>query len=80
MPADNSAAGLAVSNNIQGKYVSDVNVAGGVVTVRFGNDANTQIFGETITLTPDTSTPGSLPWICASGGVIQDRHLPAACR
>jgi type IV pilus assembly protein PilA len=80
MPADNSAAGLAVSNNIQGKYVSDVNVAGGVVTVRFGNEANTQISGQTITLTPDTTTAGSIPWTCASGGVIQDRHLPAACR
>ena len=80
MPADNTAAGLAASNEIQGNYVSDVNVAGGVVTVRFGNDANALIIGETITLTPDTTTPGSVPWICASGGVISDRHLPAACR
>jgi len=74
------AAGLAASNDIQGKYVSDINVAGGVITVRFGNDANIQISGQAITLTPDTAIPGSIPWICASGGVIQDKHLPAACR
>jgi len=80
MPPDNTAAGLAASNNIQGKYVSDVDVTGGVITIQFGNDANPQISGQTITLTPDTAIPGSIPWICASGGAIQDRHLPAACR
>jgi type IV pilus assembly protein PilA len=80
MPPDNTAAGLAASGSIQGKYVSDVDVTGGVITIQFGNDANTQISGQTITLTPDTATAGSVPWICASGGAIQDRHLPAACR
>lgn len=80
MPVDNTVAGLAASNEIQGKYVDDINVAQGVISVRFGNDANPQISGETITLTANTSTPGSVPWICASGGVIQNKHLPAACR
>lgn len=79
-PTDNTEAGLAAATDIQGKYVSSVTVADEVITVEFGIDVNAQIFGETITLTADTTTPGSVNWVCASGGVIQDKHLPAACR
>lgn len=79
-PADNTEAGLATSAEIQGKFVSSIAVANNVITVLFGNDANEVIDGETITLTADTSVPGSVTWVCASGGVIQDKHLPSSCR
>jgi type IV pilus assembly protein PilA len=79
-PADNTEAGVEAAANIQGKYVSSVTVADDVITVQYGNDANAQILGETITFTADTTTAGSVKWVCASGGVIQDKHLPAACR
>ena len=79
-PTNNAEAGLEAAANIQGKFVSSVTVADDVITVQYGNDVNAQILGETITLTADTTTAGSVKWVCASGGVIQDKHLPAACR
>ncbi len=79
-PTNNAEAGVEVAANIQGKYVGSVTVVNDVITVQYDNDANAQILGETITLTANTSTAGSVRWDCASGGVIQDKHLPAACR
>lgn len=79
-PTNNTQAGVEAAANIQGKYVSSVSVVDDVITIQYGNDANVQIFGETVTLTADTTTAGSVKWVCASGGVIQDKHLPAACR
>lgn len=79
-PADNATAGVEAAANIQGKYVGSVAVADEVITIQYGNDANAKILGETVTLTADTAAAGSVQWVCASGGVIQDKHLPTACR
>ena len=79
-PTNNSAAGLADAADIRGNYVSTVTVAGNVITIEYGNDVNAKIFGETVTFTADTTAPGSVLWVCGSGGVIQDKHLPSSCR
>jgi type IV pilus assembly protein PilA len=79
-PTNNSQAGLADAADIQGKYVSTVTVADNVITVQYGKDVNAKITGETVTFTADTTEPGSVRWICASGGVIEDKHLPSSCR
>lgn len=82
MPSDNANAGLSDATEIQGKFVSSVSVGNqdGVITVTYGNDANAVISGQTVTLTANTTRAGSVQWICDSGGVIEDKHLPAACR
>ena len=81
MPADNSEAGLADSSEIQGKYVSSVEVAAGVIEVTYGRDAHQIIDGANLMLTPDTAVPGSVQWICTDGTTaIENKHLPAACR
>ena len=81
MPATNALAGLEAAANIQGKYVTLVTVAGGVITVTYGNDAHATIIGSTLRLSPDTSGAGSVQWICDSAAAsIADKHLPAACR
>ncbi len=79
-PTNNLEAGVEAGANIQGKYVSSVTIADEVITILFGNDANAQIFGESVTLTADTTSAGSVKWVCASGGVIPGKHLPTACR
>jgi type IV pilus assembly protein PilA len=79
-PADNAVAGLAVGTQIQGKYVASVTITNDVISILYGNDANAQLVGQTVTLTANTATPGSVQWICASGGVIPAKHLPSACR
>ena len=80
MPSTNSTAGLADSNQIQGKYVDDVSVgAGGIITVKYGNSAHATIDQQAITMTPDTTLSGSVQWNCAGSGIV-NKHLPAACR
>jgi len=78
-PTDNNEAGLEAAANISGKYVASVGSAGAVITITYGNDANLIINGQTVTLTAADNL-GSVAWICASGGAIQDKHLPASCR
>ena len=82
MPSDNTQAGLAAATAIQGKYVSSVTVGNGdgVITVTYGNSAHQTINGEDLLMTADTTSAGSVQWICTSGGTIQAKHLPAACR
>jgi len=78
-PSDNTEAGLEAAANISGKYVASVGAAGNVITITYGNDANFVIIGQTVTLSAADNL-GSIGWVCASGGVVQDKHLPAACR
>ena len=66
-PANNNEGGLEIPTNISGKYVTSVTITGAVISVLYGNDANGQITGQTVTLTADTTTPGSVVWVCASG-------------
>ncbi|MDH4072446.1 MAG: pilin [Gammaproteobacteria bacterium] len=77
-PADNATAGVEAAANIRGKYVTQVAVAAGVITVTYGNDANANITGLTLTMTP-TDNAGSVSWACSSAG-LQNKWLPAACR
>ena len=89
LPTDNAEAGIAASGDIQGNYVESVAVgddggaADGVITVTYSSDApqeaNSAIDGDTLTLTPDTSNPGSVDWNCDSAD-LANKHLPAACR
>ena len=81
-PSNNSQAGIAgTPTDINGKYVTQVevgDVADGVITVTYGNDANALIGGDTLDLSPTTNA-GSVEWACSSGD-LADKHLPAACR
>jgi len=78
-PADNAEAGLADKDDIMGKYTDEIAVKDNVIEIKFGHDASTFIFDEKITLTA-VDNAGSISWTCASAGIIQPRHLPAACR
>jgi type IV pilus assembly protein PilA len=81
MPASNTEAGLAGATDIVGKYVESIDAAGGTIVVTYGIDAHQVISGSSIELTPDTSQPGSVQWVCASANnAIDNKHLPAACR
>ena len=86
-PATNAIAGLEDATNITGKYVSQVAVAAGVITVTYSNvapqTANANINTATLTMTPDAATtPGSVNWTCAGGNILgaNAKWLPAACR
>lgn len=78
-PADNADAALGAAGNYTGKYVDSISVNGAVISIEYGNDANAQINGETVTLTA-VRNMGSLSWNCQSGGVIAEEYLPQSCR
>lgn len=78
-PADNATAGIEAAANITGKYVTSVTVAGNVITVLYGGDANANIVGDTLTMTA-VDNAGSVSWTCANGAGLQNKWLPAACR
>ena len=78
-PANNSDAALGVPTNYTGSYVDSISVTGAVISIQYGNGANAQINGETVTITA-VSNPGSLEWVCATGGTISETFLPTSCR
>jgi type IV pilus assembly protein PilA len=78
-PTDNNQAGLANQNDIIGKYTNRVRVNDNVIEIRYGNDAHNAIFNEMIELTA-VDNSGSISWTCASAGLIQANHMPAACQ
>jgi type IV pilus assembly protein PilA len=69
-PANRQLAGMSDNGaDTQGKYVTSVNVAGGVITVTYGNEANARITAagqNTLTLTPYVSTDASVIWRCGN--------------
>jgi len=78
-PIDNSDAALEAATSYSGTYVTSISVSGAVISIQFGNKANSQISGETITLTA-VDNSGSVSWTCASGGVIKNVYLPKSCK
>lgn len=95
MPADRAAASLpAAANSTQSKYVSGVDVgAGGIITITYGNSANTEIDAQTIQLTPYIQPDRTVIWRCGNAdmpsgavsgayaaGTIPARYMPMICR
>jgi Tfp pilus assembly major pilin PilA len=82
LPPDNPAAGLAQSDSIRGRYVSDVDVSGGTITVAFQTPgSNIRIRNDVLVLTPFRDGAGKLGWRCPGPGTtIPDRYLPLSCR
>jgi type IV pilus assembly protein PilA len=78
-PADNAAAALQLATEYRSEFVSQISVAGPVISIQFGHQAHAVINGETITITASRSN-GSYSWSCASGGVIPINYLPQVCR
>ncbi len=91
-PANNAA--LGISQPIVGSYVSGITSANGVITVTYGNKANTgKLATKQITIQPSVSANGDISWVCAYGAVpdnttvvgtaantVEQKYLPASCR
>lgn len=78
-PSDNVEAGLSDATDIFGNYTAQVEVVDNVIQIQYGYDAHSEITGKIVTLT-GVDNSGAVSWICASGGDIENRHLPDACR
>jgi type IV pilus assembly protein PilA len=77
-PSDNAAAGLPAATDIKGNYVTQVANASGVITITYGNKANTKITGKTV-LVSALSNAGSVQWTCKVG-TIDSKYVPSSCR
>ena len=76
----NTTAGLATAVSINGQYVAEVAVSGGVVTATMRSTAptNAKVQGGTIIFSP-TDAGGSVAWKCKAG-TMNVKYLPSSCR
>ena len=69
-PVDRADAGMSADPaDSSGRYVESVDIENGVLTITYGNEANSRITGagaNTLTLTPYESSDLSLVWRCGS--------------
>jgi type IV pilus assembly protein PilA len=64
-PVDREEAGMSVAEtDTSGKYVTEVLVTNGTIEITYGNEANQQIAGQTLALTPYESADLSVVWQC----------------
>ena len=96
LPADNAAAGLPNASQMVGSYVSSVAIESGAVQVTFGNKANANIRGKTLSFRPaviEASPLVPVAWVCGNAEApvpmtvkglnktdIAARFLPLNCR
>jgi type IV pilus assembly protein PilA len=99
MPTSYTATGSATSvvgAVTQGKYVSSITVAAGgqIVVTYSGSQANKNILGLNLSLTPGTDTNNDVVWVCGTASVptgvslaggtttgttVSAQFLPASC-
>jgi type IV pilus assembly protein PilA len=84
-PSNNSSAGMSPAGSITGNYVTKVGTGTdgttkGVITITYGNKANTNISGDTLELSA-YGTGGSIQWTCKTGstGGLAAKYLPSSC-
>jgi type IV pilus assembly protein PilA len=78
-----------------GKYVTQIDVVDGVITITYGNQANAaNLATETLSLTPGLNNNDDVIWICGDAqppsglasqqtqpdSSVRDKYLPASCR
>jgi type IV pilus assembly protein PilA len=96
MPANNAEAGVPPADKIVGNFVSRVQVDGGATHLSFGNNANRNLAGKTLTLRPaivKDHPQVPIAWVCGKAGVpaqmeaqgenrtdLQLEFLPVDCR
>jgi len=95
-PANNDQAGLGTNTDIKGKYVTSVTVTDGQIIIAYGDQVNSKITGNILTLLPGNSVNNDVVWVCADaavpgGGTIQmatatattnlaPKYRPRSCR
>ena len=68
-PANRTVAGMSANpTDTVGKYVTQVAVANGIITITYGNEANQAINQATLRLVPYISNDNSVSWRCGGAG------------
>jgi type IV pilus assembly protein PilA len=66
-PATEVVLGIAEASKV-GKYVTDVDVDTGTISIQYGGNATATIAGEILSLRPALSTNGDVAWVCGRAG------------
>jgi type IV pilus assembly protein PilA len=80
--AKSGTNGLPTAATVTGKYVSQVDVTGGLITVTMKSTGiSAGIQGGTFLISPTTGA-GAMQWTCKSGGSkgLAAKYLPQSCR
>ena len=85
MPKDNAETGIPQPASIVGKFVGQIAVANGIITVTYSSTgaqrANQAINNRTLVLSPMFTTgAGSVVWKCQPTGTVEPKYLPTICR
>jgi type IV pilus assembly protein PilA len=68
-PADRASAGMSIPpTDTRGRYVAQVDIFEGTVTVTMGNQVHADAFGDTISFTPYMTPSGGIVWRCGAAG------------
>ncbi len=88
-------ADAGIANSPVGKYVTDIAIADGTITITYGDQANANIAGGLLSLKPLLSENNDVVWVCgnkgppagtmtdSSGGNLTDldeKYMPSNCR
>jgi type IV pilus assembly protein PilA len=74
-----AAGAIAVTGATTGKYVSSVTVStGGQIQIVYGNQVNSKISGDTLSLSPGLSANSDVIWICGTAPTTGASTAPAA--
>jgi type IV pilus assembly protein PilA len=86
--------GLPEATYKSGKYVSQITVSNGVITITYGLQANNKISTKRLSLVPGTNQNDDVIWVCGKASTptganlatnnaptdVLDKYLPASCR
>ena len=86
--------GLPEATYKSGKYVSQITVSDGVITITYGAQANNKIKDKKLALVPGTNQNDDVIWVCGNASEpdnvdmadveaktdVDDKYLPASCR
>ncbi|MEO8225131.1 MAG: pilin [Gammaproteobacteria bacterium] len=92
-PADITAAGLTTSPT--GKYVLGVAIDTGTIVITYGDQANTNIANQKMSIKPWLSANNDVIWVCgnnvapgtvqadssgAADTTLEEKYMPSSCR
>ncbi len=66
--------GIAAVTDKAGKYVTEVDVEGGVITIKYGNQSNAAIEDPMLSLTPGVNVNGDVVWQCGNATAPSGAH------
>jgi type IV pilus assembly protein PilA len=79
-PANNTEAGVASPASISSKYVEQVTVTNGLITVEFTASVDALADGDTVIFTPTMPAgTAAVDWSCKTGS-LESKWRPANCR